>query len=57
MRWPRSYLRTYSTGRLRGIAYARYRGGIAELERAITELDLLGAYIGTDIGRPLNDPD
>ena len=27
-----------------------------ELERAITELDLLGAYIGTDIGRPLNDP-
>ncbi|MBR9795747.1 MAG: amidohydrolase family protein [Luminiphilus sp.] len=28
----------------------------AELERAINELDLLGAYVGTDIGRPLNDP-
>jgi len=27
-----------------------------ELERAVTELDLLGAYIGTDIGKPLNDP-
>ena len=27
-----------------------------ELERAVQELDLLGAYIGTDIGRPLNDP-
>ena len=27
-----------------------------ELERAVQQLDLLGAYIGTDIGRPLNDP-
>lgn len=27
-----------------------------ELKRAVQELDLLGAYIGTDIGRPLNDP-
>ena len=31
-------------------------GACAELERAVTELDLLGAYVGTDIGRPLNDP-
>ncbi len=28
-----------------------------ELERAVKVLDLVGAYIGTDIGRPLNDPD
>ena len=28
-----------------------------ELDRAVTELDLLGGYIGTDIGRPLNDPE
>jgi len=27
-----------------------------ELERAVTELDMLGGYIGTDIGRHLNDP-
>ncbi len=27
-----------------------------ELDRAVTDLDLLGGYIGTDIGRPLNDP-
>ena len=27
-----------------------------ELDRALTDLDLLGGYIGTDIGRPLNDP-
>ena len=27
-----------------------------ELERAVQQLDLLGAYIVTDIGRPLNDP-
>ena len=27
-----------------------------ELERAITELSLLGGYIGTDIGRHLDDP-
>ena len=26
-----------------------------ELDRAVTELDLLGGYIGSDIGRPLND--
>jgi aminocarboxymuconate-semialdehyde decarboxylase len=26
-----------------------------ELERAVTELNLLGAYIGTDFGMPLND--
>jgi aminocarboxymuconate-semialdehyde decarboxylase len=28
-----------------------------ELERAVTELGFLGAYIGTDLGRPLNAPD
>jgi aminocarboxymuconate-semialdehyde decarboxylase len=28
----------------------------AETERAIGELGLLGPYIGTDFGRPLNDP-
>ena len=28
-----------------------------ELDRAVTELGLLGGYIGTDIGRPLNDPE
>ena len=29
---------------------------VEELERAITDLGFFGAYIGTDIGRPLNDP-
>ena len=29
---------------------------IAELRRAVTECGLLGAYIGTDLGRPLDDP-
>ena len=28
----------------------------AELQRAVGELGLLGAYIGTDLGRPLDDP-
>jgi aminocarboxymuconate-semialdehyde decarboxylase len=28
-----------------------------ELERAIADLGMLGAYIGTDFGRPLNDPE
>ena len=27
-----------------------------ELDRAVTDLDLLGGYIGTDLGRALNDP-
>ena len=27
-----------------------------ELDRAVNELGMVGAYIGTDIGRPLNDP-
>ena len=27
-----------------------------ELDRALSDLDLLGGYIGTDVGRPLNDP-
>lgn len=28
-----------------------------ELRRAVGELGLLGAYVGTDLGRPLDDPD
>lgn len=28
----------------------------AELHRAVDELGLIGAYIGTDLGRPLDDP-
>lgn len=28
-----------------------------ELERAVRDLGMLGAYIGTDFGRPLNSPD
>ncbi|MGB2758082.1 MAG: amidohydrolase family protein [Acidimicrobiia bacterium] len=28
---------------------------VAELRRAVSELGLLGAYIGTDLGRPLDD--
>mgnify|MGYP000865309155 CR=1 FL=1 len=30
--------------------------GIEETRRAVTELGMLGPYIGTDFGRPLNDP-
>ncbi|RMF10982.1 MAG: amidohydrolase [Alphaproteobacteria bacterium] len=30
---------------------------IEELTRAVTELGLKGGYIGTDFGRPFNDPD
>ena len=29
---------------------------VTELHRAVSELGLLGAYIGTDLGRPLDDP-
>ena len=29
---------------------------VAELRRAVDELGLLGAYVGTDPGRPLDDP-
>lgn len=29
---------------------------VTELRRAVVELGLLGAYIGTDLGRPLDDP-
>ncbi len=29
---------------------------VAELHRAVSQLGLLGAYIGTDLGRPLDDP-
>lgn len=29
---------------------------VAELRRAVTDLGLLGAYIGTDLDRPLDDP-
>ena len=28
---------------------------VAELHRAVTDLGLLGAYVGTDLGRPLDD--
>ena len=30
---------------------------VVELHRAVKELGLLGAYIGTDLGRPLDDPE
>ena len=29
---------------------------VIELRRAVEELGLLGAYVGTDVGRPLDDP-
>jgi aminocarboxymuconate-semialdehyde decarboxylase len=29
---------------------------VAELRRSVSQLGLLGAYIGTDLGRPLDDP-
>lgn len=32
------------------------RRAAAELRRAVGELGLVGAYIGTDLGRPLDDP-
>ena len=31
-------------------------GSVAELRRAVTDLGLLGAYVSTDPGRPLDDP-
>ena len=46
-------------GRLAGLAQLPMQdppGAIRELRRAVSELGLLGAYIGTDLGRPLDDP-
>lgn len=46
--------------RLRGLAQLPVQdpGAAAEeLERAVSRLGLLGAYVGTDPGRPLDDPD
>lgn len=31
------------------------RAAITELRRAVTDLGMLGAYVGTDLGRPLDD--
>jgi len=45
--------------RLAGLAQLPMQNPIAavdELQRAVTELGLLGAYVGTDLGRPLDDP-
>jgi aminocarboxymuconate-semialdehyde decarboxylase len=46
-------------GRLGGLAQLPMQvpdRAVAELRRAVTELGLLGAYVGTDLGRPLDDP-
>jgi len=45
--------------RLRGLAQLPMQDperSAVELRRAVTELDLLGAYVGTDAGRTLDDP-
>lgn len=45
-------------GRLRGLAQLPMQDptkAAAELRRAVGELGLVGAYIGTDLGRPLDD--
>ncbi len=45
--------------RLRGLAQLPLqdpRRATDELRRAVAELGLIGAYIGTDVGRPLDDP-
>jgi aminocarboxymuconate-semialdehyde decarboxylase len=45
--------------RLRGFAQLPMQDpalACAELERAVTELGLLAPYLGTDLGRPLDDP-
>ena len=45
--------------RLAGFAQATMQDpalAVAELRRAVTDLGLVGAYIGTDLGRPLDDP-
>lgn len=46
-------------GRLAGLAQLPMQDPLAatsELRRVVTERGLLGAYIGTDLGRPLDDP-
>lgn len=45
--------------RLAGLAQLPMQDPVAaadELRRAVGELGLLGAYVGTDLGRPLDDP-
>lgn len=45
--------------RLRGLAQLPMQdppAAATELRRAVGELGLLGAYVGTDLGRPLDDP-
>jgi len=45
--------------RLRGLAQLPMQDpkqAVIELHRAVSELGLIGAYIGTDLGRPLDDP-
>ncbi len=45
--------------RLRGFAQLPMQDPVAaanELRRAVGELGLVGAYVGTDLGRPLDDP-
>ena len=47
-------------GRLAGLAQLPTQDpamAVVELHRAVKELGLLGAYIGTDLGRPLDDPE
>lgn len=46
-------------GRLAGLAQLPMQDpahAVTELHRAVSELGLIGAYIGTDLGRPLDDP-
>tara|TARA_E500000178_G_scaffold121574_1_gene121599 strand:- start:1930 stop:2976 length:1047 start_codon:yes stop_codon:yes gene_type:complete len=50
----------YCPERLAGLAAVPIQDIVAaceELERAVSELGLLGAYIGTDFGRPLDSPE
>ncbi len=47
-------------GRLLGLAQVPIQdpaAAVAELRRAVEELGLVGAAIGTDLGRPLDDPE
>jgi aminocarboxymuconate-semialdehyde decarboxylase len=49
-----------SPGRLRGLAQLPTQdsaAAAAELRRAVGELGLVGSYLATDLGRPLDDPD
>ena len=45
--------------RLRGLAQLPMQdpaAAVVELEQSVSDLGLLGAYVGTDLGRPLDDP-